>query len=661
MTHESKLKRIKCSYKTDNSRFLLECDFTQQYHNYYRTRFQKTKDIIESNCRSKWSDVKYPIINLSNLAEFCSELDDAVVVREDLESESYRKEKEIQEEIVQLEVVQDDIPSKEDADTKQEDDIENLFSNYEDYPLSQKRRRTLSNELINSPELNKGSESLFHSPSEGEFPITSTQVGEPSTTKENHRDRLQSFPFRDELKSIGPITENNKCIIIGTIFKRMKLQPDVVKELTEGNFHVNCENYLGNYTSQNDKLVLEDTEESVSLVGNIDPGQFVTGVVVGLLGRPMKEGSEFFVVDICFAQPTDLTASSRASGFKSLSQGKKSSQAINQHITLRPISPEPNEPVYILAISDLGFNQHMVKKTPHVRALQKLIDFVWGGVSYKDDERCSKVARVLVLGNSISDTRFQSQKKEDEESLRVPITDLAFEIKKSRQVSEYSDSVLAVKHMDNFFAELCKTIYVDVMPGPNDPTTLLMPQQPFHPSMLPKSSLFKTFNSTTNPSHSYYDDRVEILATAGQNIDIISKFSKINDPIEVMKCHLKWGHSAPSAPDNLFSVPYEHHDPFTIDFKPDIYIAGNQREYKTDHYCYNANDIKSDICCKASDFPDITLTSLASQKSISSNICDNKNSSKKTLIVTVPKFSSTFSCVLINLKTLETESVHFDK
>jgi len=43
------------------------------------------------------------------------------------------------------------------------------------------------------------------------------------------------------------------------------------------------------------------------------------------------------------------------------------------------------------------------------------------------------------------------------------------------------------------------SVDVDLMPGEFDPANHLMPQQPLHPCMFPKSSAYSTFHVVTNP------------------------------------------------------------------------------------------------------------------------------------------------------------------
>lgn len=553
------MRRAECGYKPENVRFLLECDFSKQYSNYYRTRLQNSKTYLEANARSKW-DPSIPIYSLVQLASAAS----------------------------------------------QQDDFAETDSNSE------------------------------------------------------------------------------LCIIIGTIFKRNKIQSDILEDLTHGGFNIKCERYIGSYVSQDDKIILEDSDESISLIGKIDAGKLVTGVTVALLGQAIDDCGKFLVRDMCFAEPNRML----------LYEPETLTQSVRFE---RSLDESDTRPLYLMVLSGLEFHHDMEKSATTTQALQNIIDFIWGGGKYSEDERCPRVVRILVVGNNLSEDRLTFTSP----SQAVDI-DPTLKLKRSRQVKPYTSSIMATHHLDDFFAELSKTINVDVMPGPSDPASHLMPQQPFHPCIFPKSCIYPTFNCVTNPHRATYNGHVDILATSGQTIDIVDKFSDISDPISIMKTQLMWGNMAPSAPDNLYSAPCEDDDPMVIDYIPEIYIAGCQDYYRRSRYRYDSckpsNEFANLSAATSSNPNETTLqsnesSSLASQRlmmqksfssgsikdtsQVSRSALDNSNSDlsslfdnnrggidtaaqkTSTILITVPKFSETYSCVLINLKTLKSDLVSF--
>lgn len=632
MTQEVKLKRVQCNFRADNARFLLDCDFSKQYCSYYRKRFQRMKPYVEFNCRQKW-DPDLPIYNISELASaYCQHFGGAQLS----ESQS----------------------------------THHTSANDSSFEFPKRLRRQSASDAKSPQPMT--STQIALSPAEKELffcPVVAksepiNDIDELNTSIDQQPTKSGSQAKEDQLveQSSEPRESvPSECIIIGTIFKRMKLQPDVLQELNFGDFHVNYDKYLGHYVSQDDKLVLEDAGESICLVGNIEPAMFVTGIVIAILGLPISDLSEFQVKDVCYAEPNRIF----------LYEDMAGSQTYIPRPLGQPTCQRDEDSMFLLVLSGLEFNQDLDASSPATRAMQGVIDFIWGGGRYSQDPLSSRVARILVVGDNLLQDRLfhatEPKSASQEANLKARMLE-------QRKLKPYSASVRAIKIMDTFFAQLSKTIDVDVMPGPQDPTTHLLPQQPFHPSMFPKSSIYSTFNCTTNPFHAIYNDNVEIMATSGQNVDIISKFSGISDPIEIMKCHLKWGSSAPSAPDNLYSVPYEDDDPFVIDFIPDIYIAGCQEYYCRSHYYYNHREPERPSSANlepcgttASPVPSTSAPSTATDDlskvpnaSKTEMIPTQTSSAKKsTVLISVPRFSETFSGVLINLNTCKSKLMSF--
>lgn len=80
---------------------------------------------------------------------------------------------------------------------------------------------------------------------------------------------------------------------------------------------------------------------------------------------------------------------------------------------------------------------------------------------------------------------------------------------------------------------------------------------------------------------------------------------------------------APSAPDTLWSYPFNDRDPFIIEKTPHVYFIGNQPQ-----------------------FEDSLL---------------NGPNGQKVRVILVPSFAETGIMVLVNLSTLECSAVHFSE
>lgn len=80
---------------------------------------------------------------------------------------------------------------------------------------------------------------------------------------------------------------------------------------------------------------------------------------------------------------------------------------------------------------------------------------------------------------------------------------------------------------------------------------------------------------------------------------------------------------APSAPDTLWSYPFQDRDPFILEKTPHVYFIGNQPQFE-DRLLLGSNG-------------------------------------QKVRIVLVPSFAETGILVLLNLKTLECSAVHISE
>ena len=78
------------------------------------------------------------------------------------------------------------------------------------------------------------------------------------------------------IRQICDVKPAEKCIILGTTFKHMELQPSILKELSD-ELNIEPQPVVANYTSEDDVLYLEDMLQRIVLTGEVKDGEFVTG------------------------------------------------------------------------------------------------------------------------------------------------------------------------------------------------------------------------------------------------------------------------------------------------------------------------------------------------------------------------------------------------
>ena len=171
----------------------------------------------------------------------------------------------------------------------------------------------------------------------------------------------------------------------------------------------------------------------------------------------------------------------------------------------------------------------------------------------QDQEKVSRISRLIIAGNSIGKTKVldngSGKKSTDRKKYGYDST------------TYNAEPTLA---LDSILSTLCATIPVSIMPGPDDPASVALPQQPIHQALFDKTKAFvpSTFECVTNPS--WWDiDGVTIFGTSGQNIDDVYRYVE-NDHIDggrvgLMERMLRWRHCAPTAPDTLCISPRKRH------------------------------------------------------------------------------------------------------
>ncbi|XP_015785787.1 DNA polymerase delta subunit 2 [Tetranychus urticae] len=377
---------------------------------------------------------------------------------------------------------------------------------------------------------------------------------------------------------------NEKVIIIGVLFKQMKNQPTILKEIAyEENQDSSPLTPQDDYTDENDHLLLQNENECVKLHGNISVHSHVTGVVIGLLGYADSEGNEFTVEDYCYPLLPDPWS--------------RSSIAVNN-------TNNCNDK-YILLVSGLGFSRNLSSKLKN--ALDMLSNYLVGLLDPDDGNRSANIIRLIIAGNLIGES-VRTEEEAKDESLSKPWL---------RKGKPYTVDIMST--IDEYLAELGRSIEIEIMPGFTDVTNVSIPQQPIHPSILPRSSIYSTIRGVTNPYAASFDSRL-FIGNSGQTIDNIRRFSNLKDPIEIMKKTISWCHLAPTAPDTLHSYPCKDNDPFCLTKLPDVYFTGNQDKFATEIQEFGSSKIR---------------------------------------FISLPKFEKSFTGALVNLNDLSCDCISF--
>ncbi|XP_026762534.2 DNA polymerase delta subunit 2 [Galleria mellonella] len=320
--------------------------------------------------------------------------------------------------------------------------------------------------------------------------------------------------------------KNEKCIVIGTIFKLQELKPSILRELSE-QLEIIPQPARTHFVHDNDSLVLEDELQRIKLIGDsIDVHQVVTGVVCAVLGSEDEDGV-FTIEDVCWAG-----------------------------CNIQKPLPKLSNDRYIVLLSGLNM---ATKKADNLFSLHLLLEWLSGisGTSQYQEE-LSKIVRVIIAGGV-----FASHSDEN--------------------ILSESDVIASAEAADAFAAAVSSVAPLDLMPGCKDPSGIMLPQKPFHYCLFPKAIEYKSFHRVSNP---YECDIAGFtcLGTSGEPIKDIMRYSNVNNALDAMRSTLKWRHMAPTCPDTVPCTPCVDTDPFIIQNCPAIYFSGNCEEFATDVY-----------------------------------------------------------------------------
>lgn len=224
-------------------------------------------------------------------------------------------------------------------------------------------------------------------------------------------------------------------------------------------------------------------------------------------------------------------------------------------------------------------------------------------------ENATHVIQIIIAGNSVK-------------TVTKTNTLMGHAEGKAQDAAIAKEVAVATTLLDAFLAEIATCCCITLMPGQHDPVNAMLPQRPLHPCILPLTSRFESFKGATNPWIAKVAERV-IMGSSGQPIEDIVKATGAIDisPLDWLERTLLWRHMCPTAPDTLPVHPYSVKDPFIINHCPDIYFVGNTNKFETKLWKGEENQMVRLIC--------------------------------------IPKFSSTNLAVMVDVETLDTETIYF--
>ncbi|OBT70196.1 hypothetical protein VE03_00128 [Pseudogymnoascus sp. 23342-1-I1] len=428
-----------------------------------------------------------------------------------------------------------------------------------------------------------------------------------------------------KVERVLDVRQGELCWVTGTIYMDMALKPNILDDISKDHW-VSAVPPRQKYKSSDgsDSTMLEDESGRVRLIGaRLADEMMVTGCIVSVMGTENANG-DFEVIDIrtpdLAPQPArwEYSDSSKRAAESGRKVKKQKIEDEDEEMT----ESRPGSGGKIAIISGLDISG---SNTGHTLQINLLLEYLLGeALDPASQQQASQISRLIIAGNSIvvddstpggslGNTRKTAHKKYGYDS------------------SAYNPAPTA--HLDDFLAALLPSIPVTLLPGASDPANASLPQQPVHSAMFPQARAYGSgpstdgekkigwFDAVTNP----WEGEVEgwrVLGTGGQNVDDVFKYVEGDDRLGMMEAMCRWRCCAPTAPDTLWSYPFQDDDPFVIKDCPHLYIVGSQPKFDT----------------TVIEGPDGQMVRL----------------------ITVPRFSETGELLLVDSETLEVERVVID-
>ncbi|KAF9771479.1 hypothetical protein IL306_010895 [Fusarium sp. DS 682] len=409
------------------------------------------------------------------------------------------------------------------------------------------------------------------------------------------------------------VRQGELCWVTGTVYMEMPLKPNILEDVSKDRW-ISAPILTPKYFSKDDQVMLEDESGRIRLVGDLlKTVSLVTGCIIGVMGTENANG-ELEVIDIKFP---DLPPQPERWSLSKPTSNKGETKDDDEDMTDASEAKKCNSKIAI--VSGLSFSG---TDASYALELDLLLEYLLGeALSPSSQIDVSRISRLIIAGNSILTT-----------DRKPPAADEALPEKKGQKKYGYDASAynpLPSQLFDAFVAELLPSIPITMLPGALDPANASYPQQPVHPAIFPSARAYARdptapatqpgwFDTVTNPWEAELEGW-RFLGTGGQNVDDIFKYVGTDDRLGMMEAMCRWRCCAPTAPDTLWSYPFQDDDPFVMHTCPHLYFVGNQPQFST----------------KVIHGPEGQLVRL----------------------ITVPSFSETKELVLVDTETLEVERV----
>ncbi|KAM3510627.1 hypothetical protein MY11210_005712 [Beauveria gryllotalpidicola] len=425
------------------------------------------------------------------------------------------------------------------------------------------------------------------------------------------------------------VRQGELCWVAGTVYMDMALKPNILEDVSKDRWlsaPISTQKYYSDDGS--DQVTLEDDSGRVRLIGDIlKTVPLVTGCIIAVMGTENTSG-EFEVLDLKLPDlPPQPDRWALSGGAKAIGKHKQQDTDMTD-----ADAPSVTTHKQMAIVSGLSFSGADASAAVEVNLL---LEYLLGeSLSADAQSQVSHISRLIIAGDSISSATAAG---EDEKKTTTTTSASASASSKKYGYDASTYNALPSQLFDEFVSELLPSLPVTLLPGARDPANASYPQQPLHTALFPLARAYaadptttttKTggavpgwFDSVTNPWEAEVDGW-RVLGTGGQNVDDVFKYVDSEDRLGMMEAMCRWRCCAPTAPDTLWSYPFQDDDPFVLKACPHLYFVGNQPEFGT----------------RLIDGPD----------------------GQSVRLVAVPSFAASKEIVLVDMETLEVTKVKIE-
>ncbi|KAG5983236.1 hypothetical protein E4U55_000460 [Claviceps digitariae] len=442
-----------------------------------------------------------------------------------------------------------------------------------------------------------------------------------------------------QVERVLDVRQGDLCWVAGTVYMDMPLKPNILEDVSKDKWISAPISTQQTYFSPDgsDQVMLEDDSGRIRLVGDLlQTIPLVTGCIIAVMGTENSSG-EFEVIDIKFPDLPPQPARWALSQPPSTTKEGGDEKSFKRKEVTRKVQDSDDEMTdrqpskKIAIVSGLAFSTTNASHALEVALLQEYL--LGDALCSNDQEEAATISRLIIAGNSISTTSSAATEPKQDDP-----TEKKTNKKYGYDASAYNS--LPSQLFDEFISQLLPSIPITLLPGAQDPANASYPQQPIHMAMFPHSRPYGPdpaaaksgpqqqqeqqlpgwLDAVTNP----WEAEIEgwrFLGTGGQNVDDVFKYIDSQDRLGMMEAMCRWRCCAPTAPDTLWSYPFQDDDPFVLKACPHVYFVGCQPRFSTK-----------------------VITGPEGQS---------------VRLVTVPSFEDSKQLVLVDTETLEVEVVSF--